>query len=395
MNYRLFVLVLGTFIIGTDDFVIAGLLPSMANDMNVSIAAAGQLVTAFAIAYAVSAPVLGTLTFNMSVKTLLVLSMTVFTIANGFSAVVTSFEWLFVTRIIAALAAAVFTPLAMAASTSLVPDTMRGKALSFVIAGITVGLILGAPIGTWIGNEFTWRYSFGFVALVSLVTVIGVLLFLPRIEREASISIKERLKSFNKVIMLTLTVSMIGTTGGFMTYTYIAPLITEITSVQNISIFLFLLGIGALFGNLVGGYLTDHIGAPKTLKLLLLGFAILLMVFSLLTLLEPSMLSIVLVGLLSLIWGIPGFGMNPALNAFLISLNPKQASMILSFSASALYIGIGLGAILGGGVISIASVHYVGLGSGILVLVAFLLFIFVNRAVHKKPGKGNSITREV
>jgi predicted MFS family arabinose efflux permease len=190
MNYRLFVLVLGTFIIGTDDFVIAGLLPSIANDMNVSIAAAGQLVTAFAIAYAVSAPVLGTLTFNMSVKTLLVLSMTVFTIANGFSAVVTSFEWLFVTRIIAALAAAVFTPLAMAASTSLVPDTMRGKALSFVIAGITVGLILGAPIGTWIGNEFTWRYSFGFVALVSLVTAIGVLLFLPRIEREASISIK-------------------------------------------------------------------------------------------------------------------------------------------------------------------------------------------------------------
>ncbi|MED4080145.1 MFS transporter [Halalkalibacterium halodurans] len=395
MNYRLFVLVLGTFIIGTDDFVIAGLLPSIANDMNVSIVAAGQLVTAFAIAYAVSAPVLGTLTFNMSVKTLLVSSMTVFTIANGFSAVVTSFEWLFVTRIIAALAAAVFTPLAMAASTSLVPDTMRGKALSFVIAGITVGLILGAPIGTWIGNEFTWRYSFWFVALVSLVTAIGVLLFLPRIEREASISIKERLKSFNKVIMLTLTVSMIGTTGGFMTYTYIAPLITEITSVQNISIFLFLLGIGALFGNLVGGYLTDRIGAPKTLKLSLLGFAILLMVFSLLTLLEPSMLSIVLVGLLSLLWGIPGFGMNPALNSFLISSNPKQASMILSFSASALYIGIGLGAILGGGVISITSVHYVGLGSGLLVLAAFMLFVFVNRAVHKKPGKGNSIVREV
>ncbi|MFT9820892.1 MFS transporter [Lysinibacillus sp. NPDC056185] len=383
MNYRLFILMLGTFIIGTDDFVIAGLLPSIANDMNVTIAAAGQLVTAFAIAYAIGAPILGTLTFNMPVKTLLVLSMFVFTIANGLSAIVPSFELLFVTRVIAALAAAVFTPLAMAASTSLVPDIMRGKALSFVIAGITIGLILGAPIGTWIGNSITWRYSFVFVAAVSLVTAIGVLIFLPKIEREASVSIKEKLKSFNKIIVLTLIVSIIGTTGGFMTYTYIAPIITEITNVENISIYLLLLGIGALFGNLVGGYLTDRIGAPKTLKLSLLGFAILLAAFSMLTFLNPSTLAIILVGLISVLWGIPGFGMNPALNAYLISLNPKQSSMILSFSASALYMGIGLGAFLGGVVINLSSINYVGISSGVLVFVALMIFISVNKAAKK------------
>ncbi len=389
MNYRLLILVLGTFIIGTDDFVIAGLLPSIANDMNVSIATAGQLVTAFAIAYAVGAPVLGTLTLNIPVKTLLVISMIVFTIANCLSAVVTSLELLFITRILASLAAAVFTPLAMAASTSLVPDTMRGKALSFVIAGITVGLILGAPIGTSIGNTLTWRYSFVFVAVISLITVIGVMIFLPKIEREVSLSIKERLKSFNKIIILTLSVSIISTTGGFMTYTYIAPIITEITSVENISIFLFLLGIGALFGNLVGGFLTDRIGAPKTLKLSLFGFSILLAVFSLLMLLTPSTLSIILAGLVSLLWGIPGFGMNPALNSFLISLNPSQASMILSFSASALYMGIGLGAIVGGGVISVSSINYVGIGSAILVIVALIIFVFVNRAADKKASISN------
>ncbi|MGG2081189.1 MFS transporter [Lysinibacillus pakistanensis] len=383
MNYRLLILVLGTFSIGTDDFVIAGLLPSIANDMNVTIVAAGQLVTAFAIAYAIGAPILGTLTFNMPVKTLLVVSMFVFTIANGLSAIIPSFELLFVTRVIAALAAAVFTPLAMAASTSLVPDTMRGKALSFVIAGITIGLILGAPIGTWIGNSITWRYSFVFVAAVSLVTAIGVLIFLPKIEREASVSIKERLKSFNKNIVLTLSVSIIGTTGGFMTYTYIAPIITEITNVENISIYLLLLGIGALFGNLVGGYLTDRMGASKTLELSLLGFAILLATFSILTFLNPSTLAIILVGLISVLWGIPGFGMNPALNAYLISLNPKQSSMILSFSASALYMGIGLGAFLGGGVISLSSINYVGISSGILVFVALMIFISVHKAAKK------------
>lgn len=383
MNYRLLTLVLGTFIIGTDDFVIAGLLPSIASDMNVTIAAAGQLVTAFAIAYAIGAPILGTLTLHMPVKTLLALSMIVFTIANGLSAIVTSFELLFVTRIIAALAAAVFTPLAMATSTRLVSDTMRGKALSFVVAGITIGLILGAPIGTWIGNAMTWRYSFIFVATVSLITTIGIFILFPNIEREASASIKERLKSFDRLIALTLSVSIISATGGFMTYTYIAPVITEITNVKNISIYLLLLGVGALFGNLVGGYLTDRIGAGKTLTLSLLSFALLLATFSLLTLLHPSTLTVILVGLLSILWGIPGFGMNPALNAYLISLNPKQASMILSFSASALYVGIGLGALLGGGVVSLSSINYVGISSGILVFIAFVIFIFVNKTTKK------------
>ncbi|WZX99977.1 MFS transporter [Bacillus sp. FSL W7-1360] len=384
MNYRLFVLVLGTFIIGTDDFVIAGLLPSISNDLDITIAAAGQLVTAFAIAYAIGAPVLGVLTLNMPIKTLLVLSMIAFTIANGLSAVMVSFEWLFATRVLAALAAALFTPLAMTAATSIVSDNMRGKALSFVIAGITIGLIFGAPIGTWIGNAFIWRYSFAFVALISLVTVIAVLILLPRVERGVHVNIKEGLKGFNKMIIMTLTVSIIATTGGFMSYTYIAPMITEITSVENISVFLFILGIGALFGNLLGGYLTDRIGAPKTLKWSLFGFAVALVAFPLFSLLEPSTLTIVLVGVFSLLWGIPGFGMNPAANAFLISLNPKQASMVLSFSASALYLGIGLGASVGGAVIHFTSVSYVGFASGIFVCIALIIFIFVDRLVHKK-----------
>ncbi|MBY7142608.1 MFS transporter [Virgibacillus sp. NKC19-3] len=384
MNYRIFILVIGTFIIGTDDFVIAGLLPHISNDMNVTIAAAGQLVTAFAIAYAVGAPIFGTLTMNLPLKTLLVVSMLVFAIANALSAVVSSLEMLFLTRILAALAAAIFTPLAMTASANLASDKMRGKALSVILAGITIGLVLGAPIGTWIGNAANWRYSFVFVAVVSFITVIGVSVFLPKMEREAELTIRERLKGFNKLILLTLCVNIIGTTGGFMTYTYIAPIITGITNVENISVFLMLFGIGALFGNLVGGYFTDKIGAAKTLKLSLGGFAVLLAAFSLLSLLPPSVFAIVMVSIVAILWGIPGFGMNPALNSFLIALNPKQAQMVLSFSASALYTGIGLGAFVGGGIINVSSVNYVGIGSGIFVLIALVLFTFVHRAASKK-----------
>lgn len=144
-----------------------------------------------------------------------------------------------------------------------------------------------------------------------------------------------------------------------------------------------LFGIGALFGNLAGGYFTDKIGALQTLMLSLESFAVLLTAFSFLSLLNPSTFAIVMVSIVAILWGISGFGMNAALNSFLISLNPERAQMVLSFSASVLYMGIGLGAFLGGSIINISSVSYVGLGSDVLVLIALVLFTFVNRLANK------------
>ncbi|WP_078394406.1 MFS transporter [Shouchella patagoniensis] len=377
MNVRLLILVFGTFIIGTDDFVIAGLLPEIAAEMNVSIAATGQLVTAFALAYAIGAPIWGTIAYRFDIKKLLVFSMLLFTVSNALSAVVSSFEWLFVTRITAAISAALFTPLAMAASTQLSKPSSNGKALSFITAGLTIGLILGAPVGTWIGTTFHWRYSFAFVATISLLVACAILLFMPNLKGEVASSIKERLSSFTKSIALTLCVSIIATTGGFMTYTYIAPLITSATGIQSISLFLLLIGIGAFAGNLLGGIFTDLVGARKTLAFSLLAFCVLLSSFSFITLISNPSTSTILTIIVALLWGIPGFGMNPAINSFLISLNPKQAAMVLSFSASALYTGIGLGALLGGAVISLTSISFLGIASGGVLLIAFVLFRYV------------------
>lgn len=377
MNMRLLILVFGTFIIGTDDFVIAGLLSEIAAEMNVSIAATGQLVTAFALAYAIGAPILGTIAYRFDIKKLLILSMLLFTMSNALSAIVSSFEWLFVTRITAALSAALFTPLAMAASTQLSKPSSKGKALSFITAGLTIRLILGAPVGTWIGTSFHWRYSFTFVATISLLVACAILLFMPYLKSEIASSIKERLSSFNKSIALTLCVSIIATTGGFMTYTYIAPLITSATGIQSISFFLLLIGIGAFAGNLLGGVSTDRVGARKTLAFFLIAFCVLLSAFSLITLISNPSTATILTIIVALLWGIPGFGMNPAINSYLISLNPKQAAMVLSFSASALYTGIGLGALLGGAVISLTSISFLGIASAGVLLVAFVLFRYV------------------
>lgn len=377
MNPRLFLFVLGTFIIGTDDFVIAGILPSIASDLDISIVAAGQLVTAFAFAYAISAPLLGTLAFPIQRKKLLVFAMLLFTLSNGLSAIVPSFEWLLVTRIVAAMSAALFTPLAMAASVSLAQESQRGRALALVTAGITVGLIAGAPIGTWIGHVAGWRYSFLFVASVGLITTLAMMALLPKIDREENVSLKERLTSLRPQVLLTLLVSILATIGGFATYTYIAPILNDITGLENMSWFLLLIGVGSLLGNLIGGYSTDRIGAAKTLHLSLTGFSLVLLSVSFLMWLTPSSTTVLLAAIVSLLWGIPGFALNPALNSYLISLNPQQASMILSFGASALYIGIGLGATLGGIVIHVSSLQMVGMASAIIVGIALLVFRFV------------------
>lgn len=166
-----------------------------------------------------------------------------------------------------------------------------------------------------------------------------------------------------------------------MTYTYIAPIITNITGIENVSVYLLLFGVGALIGNLLGGFFTDKVGAKKTLKTSLLGFGILLAAFSALMFLPEGNLAIILTSIVALLWGIPGFGMNPALNTYLISLKPEHASMILSFSASALYLGIGLGAVTGGVVISFSSTLFIGISSGFLLLISFIAFSIISLRV--------------
>lgn len=386
MKYRIVILALGTFIIGTDDLVIAGILPSIAHDLEVSISMAGQLVTVFAFAYALGAPVLGTLTAHLQQKKLLTTSILLFSIANGLSVIVPSFGWLFITRILAALSAALFTPIAMTTASKLASQKSKGKALSVITAGLTVGIILGVPIGTWIGTTFGWRITFLFIAIIGIITAIGINWLLPVMEKEADIPLKKRLMSLNTHVMLTLVVGIMSTTGGFMLYTYIAPILQKTTNIEYtmISWFLVLFGIGSIFGNIAGGYGTDRYGAKKTLILSLLFFAMTLFSISLLMLFPVNWLIILLSVLICALCGFAAWALNPALNVHLISLNPKQASMILSFSASSLYLGIGLGALVGGLVINRISIIHIGWVGGVFVCIGLLLFLVIQQIFKNK-----------
>lgn len=397
MNYRILIFALGTFAIGTDGFMIAGILPSIAHDAGVTVAAAGQLVTAFAVVYAVSSPILGALTTSIPRKRLLVWSLVLFSISNGISAIAPSFGWLFVSRITAALGSSLYTPNAMAAAVSLVADNQKGKALAIVNTGLTVATVLGVPFGTWIGSSMSWRLTFGIVAILGVIAALGVQLTLKKaIQTPPPVGLQQRLAMLgNKQIALVLSASLIVTIGGFTVYNYIAPILHEITHInpESLSWFLLLSGLSSVIGNIMGGYFSDRFGSVKTLRVSIMAFCLSLAAFSLLMII-PVGYAIVWTCAVVIAWGIAAWALNPPLNSHLIGLAPNAATVLFSLSVSVLYLGIGLAAVIGGLVLEYISVKYLGFVAGLFEVFALGILFLCSRNVAGKKESFSTLAEQ-
>lgn len=394
MDKRIFILAVGTFIIGTDDFVIAGILPTLSENFNISDEKTGQLITAFSIAYAIGAPVLGTLFSNVNRKKLLIIAILLFSLFNLLAIFSPTYEFLLTIRVLTALAAALFTPVAMGTVSNIVPKSERGKALSYITAGLTVGIVLGVPLGTFIGNTLGWRFTFILIASIGFITSIGIVWTMPSIMKIHSEPLITRIKIMDKKITLAMLVTIISGTGSFMLYTYISPILLNITHLDKtfMSYFLFIIGVGSVLGNLIGGYLTDKIGDKKTIAISLTTLALTLLTFSALFYMEAGWITVTLATLAVFFWGLAGWAFNPSFNTLLISFNPKQASIIMSLSTSSMYIGITLAASIGGIVIHYLSINFIGFIGFLLVLLSLLLFYIINvnlRTTQKKSDHLN------
>ncbi len=199
MPFVLLILALGTFGVGTDEYLIVGLLPRVAADTGVSEGVAGQLVMLFGITYAVGSPLLALATIRVDRKRLLVSAIVVFALANLAAVFVPTARWRFVTRFVAALAASSYTPTAMATATQLVDSKQQGQALAAIMAGVTGAIVLGLPLGRWIGTLFGWRASFGMVAIIGTVVMLLLAVGLPRVSpADHVITLRERLNFLSK-----------------------------------------------------------------------------------------------------------------------------------------------------------------------------------------------------
>ncbi|HEY3074411.1 MAG TPA: MFS transporter [Burkholderiales bacterium] len=371
-------LALGSFAIGTTGYMIAGLLPAITSDLGVSTAAAGQLFTVYALAFAAGSPLLAVATSGIERKRLLMAAMAALALCSAFAALTESFALLLVAQVALALAAGTFMPAASAYAAAAAPVERRGRALSIVIGGLTLAMVIGVPVGAVVGEHFGWRLAYAGVALLALLVLVGTAASLPPLKASAAVTLSERLAVARRPDILgALALTMITLAGAFSIYTYLAPFLRTIggLSGSHVAAVLFLFGLGGAAGNLAGGAISDR-GRPS--RLLVVVLVALIGLFALLSLagtfLPEAAVPWVIVPAIA-IWGLVGWSFPSIQQVRLVAMEPRLMPITLSLNASASYAGISLGAALGSIVVAkgaIGAIGWAGAGCETLALVVLL-----------------------
>lgn len=373
-TFALLALAISAFGIGTTEFVPVGLLSSISNDLSISITLAGLLISGYAIGVSIGAPVLTALTNKMNRKTLLMALMVVFIIGNAAAAVSTSFTLLLVARFITAFSHGIFFSIGSTIAADLVPQHKRASAIAFMFTGLTVATVTGVPLGTFIGQTFGWRATFGAVALLGVVGIIASAILIPNNLKEAPpTSFKEQVKILtNGPLLLAFAITALGYGGTFVAFTYLTPLLENVTgfSAKWVSIILLVYGVAVAIGNTVGGKAANK----SPLKALFWMFIFQAVVLVTLSFTAPFKI----VGLITIfLMGLFAFMNVPGLQILVVNLAekyvPSAVNVASALNIAAFNIGIAIGAFVGGLIVdSIGIIHTPWIG-GVMVIGAVLL----------------------
>ncbi|GGK01923.1 MFS transporter [Streptomyces camponoticapitis] len=365
----LFALLAAAFVLYTDDYVIAGVLPEIARDLNVSEAQAGQLVTVFSLTVALAAPVAGVALARVSRRRLFTASFLIFVVANLLAASTTGFGLLVALRIVAALAAAASTPAVFAYAAERAPEGHIGRYVAVVALGVTGSIAAGVPIGTWIGGHFGWRATFVAVAVAGAGALLLLLVTLPRESAETGevLTVSEQLRALaSPPVSLGLLANCALMTGSMMMLTYMAPYLAAVSeaSIDQRALAFSLSGFAGIVCIWAGGKATDRWGPDRTLVAGISLFTGIMVLLGMLWLARPVPFSVLVV--VGTIWGGMAFWNSPAIQARLYLLAGPAAAQALALNTSSTYLGVSLGGAVGG--LTLNSV-----GAGLLPAVAAVL----------------------
>ncbi|MET1076405.1 MAG: MFS transporter [Pseudomonas sp.] len=381
MPLALLALTLSAFAIGTTEFVIVGLLPTIAQDLGVDLPSAGLLVSLYALGVAIGAPVLTALSARMPRKLLLLALMLLFTLGNLLAWQAPGYESLVIARIVTGLAHGVFFSIGSTIATSLVPREKAASAIAIMFTGLTVALVTGVPLGTFIGQHFGWRETFLAVSGLGLVAFVGSLVFVPAtIAHAAPAALLQQLQVLKQPrLLLVYAMTAVGYGGTFVAFTYLAPILQDISgfAAGSVSGVLLVYGISVAVGNLWGGKLADQQGPVRALKLifLLLAAVLLLLTF---TASHPWLA----VGTV-LLWGAVAFGNVPGLQVYVVQqaerVAPQAVDVASGLNIAAFNLGIAAGAWGGGQIVEhLGLIHTTWIGA-LVVLLAWALTAWSGR----------------
>ncbi|RJS60918.1 MFS transporter [Bacillus sp. PK3_68] len=391
----LLALAISAFAIGTTEFISVGLLPLIANDLQISVTTAGLTVSLYALGVTFGAPVLTSITSSMSRKSLLLWIMVIFIIGNSMAASATSIGMLLVARILSAFSHGVFMSIGSTIAADLVPENRRASAISIMFSGLTVATVTGVPLGTFIGQQFGWRMAFLIIIGVGVVALIANSILVPSSLRKGTrTTLRDQLKLVtNGRLLLLFTITALGYGGTFVVFTYLSPMLQEITGYKEgtVAVILLVYGIAIAIGNMAGGKLSNR----KPILALFYMFIVQAVILFILMFTAPFKIA----GLITIFFmGLLAFMNVPGLQVYVVMLAerfvPTGVDVASAINIAAFNAGIAIGSYLGGMITdSIGLIHTSWVGA-LMVLIAAILTGW-SVSLERKDQKGNELKEVV
>lgn len=383
----LLALAVSAFAIGTTEFISVGLLPLIAKDLQISVTTAGLTVSLYALGVTFGAPILTSLTSSMSRKSLLLWIMIVFIIGNSIAASATSIGVLLGARVLSAFSHGVFMSIGSTIAADLVPENRRASAIAIMFTGLTVATITGVPFGTFIGQEFGWRTSFMAIVVIGIVAFIATSILVPsQLRKGVRTAFGDQLKLLsNGRLLLLFAITALGYGGTFVVFTYLSPLLQEITGFKEgtVAVILLVYGVAIAIGNVIGGKAANR----KPIAALFYMFIVQTIILFILTFTAPykaaGFITIILMGLFA-------FMNVPGLQVYVVMLAerfvPSAVDVASAINIAAFNAGIAIGSYLGGVITdSIGLIHTPWIGA--LMVAGAVILTGWSRALERKDEK--------
>lgn len=340
----LLALAIGAFAIGSTEFSPMGLLPNIADGLQISITTAGGLITGYATGVMVGAPIMTLWLGRFPKQKALIFLMALFIVGNVLAANANSYISLMIARLITSLNHGAFFGIGSVVAASLVPKHKQASAVAAMFMGLTLANLIGVPVITWVGQQYGWKISFALISGLGVITVGGLLLFLPKIPVGNKPNLINEIKVLTRLpVILALLTTVFGAGAMFVLYTYIAPFLINITHVspKYVALLLVIVGIGFTLGNYLGGKFSDY-SIDKTLTLFLTVLIISMVLLPMVSIHLWSTIAIILV------WSVASFGLVPPLQTKTMQIAYEAPSLVSSINVGAFNLGNAIGAIVGG-----------------------------------------------
>ncbi|MFJ3926428.1 Cmx/CmrA family chloramphenicol efflux MFS transporter [Streptomyces sp. NPDC090022] len=381
MPVAVYVLGLSVFALGTSEFMLSGLLPPIADDMDVTIPQAGLLISAFAIGMVIGAPLLAVATLRLPRRTTLIALITLFGLGQVAGALAPSYGLLFASRVVSALACAGFWAVGAAVAIAMVPTDARARAMAVMIGGLSIANVLGVPAGAFLGEHLGWRSAFWSVGAASAVALVGILALIPRIPLPAERpTLRRELRIYrDRQVWLSIGVTALAAGGVFCAFSYLSPLLTDVAGLDSAWVpwILGLFGVGALVGTTIGGRVAD----AHLFGVLIWGITASTVFLAALALLAPVPVAVVA---LAFLLGVSAFFTAPALNARMFNVAGAAPTLAGATTTAAFNLGNTGGPWLGGTVIDAGAGFAATAWAGAAMTVAALALVAVALRLHRR-----------